>query len=66
MNAALQDDDNTNFTAIWVFKPAEKSFKVYQEFDIVPNKDDTNEPFKLVKPEGGYHTEHFFTQIQDV
>ena len=29
-----QEDDNANFTAIWVFTPSENSFKVYQNFSI--------------------------------
>ena len=65
MYAALQADDNQNFTAIWVFKPSEGSFKVYQEFSISADEGDSNEPFTLVKPQGGYSTEQFFAMLNE-
>ena len=63
VKAALQDDDNKSFTAIWVFKPSEKSFKVYQEFSILANSPNSNQQFMLERPQGGYSTEQFFAKI---
>ena len=34
MALLTQEDDNENFTAIWVFTPSDNTFKVYQEFSI--------------------------------
>lgn len=41
-SCASQKDENTNFTAIWVFTPSlvddpERYFRVYKMFDIEPN-----------------------------
>lgn len=38
----MQVDEETNYTAIWVFTPPlvhdpQRYFRVYKEFDIVPN-----------------------------
>ena len=63
--AGSQADDNKNFTAIWVFKPSERSFKVYQEFSITANESDRNNPFMLVKPQGGYSNEQFFAKLNE-
>ena len=63
--AGSQADDNKNFTAIWVFKPSERSFKVYQEFSITADESDSSDPFILVKPQGGYSTEQFFAKLNE-
>lgn len=49
-----QENDNTNFTAIWVFTPSENTFKVYQEFSITG---DTPATFAVQPPYGGYGAE---------
>ena len=56
-SAVLQKDDGKDFTSIWVFKPSQISpidFKVYQEFSLTANEGNSDEPFSLVVPEGGY------------
>lgn len=68
----MQEDEKTNFTAIWVFTPAqaddpEAYFKVYKQFDTVPNevnamgecppeKPGENKEFTLDPPMGPYDT----------
>ena len=52
-----QVDDGHNFTAIWVFTPTDDGhieFKVYKEFDIVPNNGPTNAEFMVEPPADGY------------
>ena len=56
----VQEDDHDDFTSIWVFKPRENSFKVYQQFTITANVGNPLQPFTLVPPPGGYGA-HGFT-----
>ena len=60
----VQVDDHDDFTSIWVFKPDEKSFKVYQQFSITVNVGNANNPYTLVPPPGGYGEEEFFAAIR--
>ncbi len=54
MALLTQEDENKNFTAIWVFTPKENSLKVYQEFSII---DDGSDNFTLQPPADGYGKE---------
>lgn len=56
----MQEDDSgdkSNFTAIWVLSPKDRTFKVFKEFDMVKSKtDDAN---SLWEPAPGSSTEDY-------
>ena len=59
-----QADDNTNFTAVWVFTPSEKKFEVFQEFEVVPDSNSSDGGFTVQPPQAGYQSVLWETQFE--
>ena len=66
LRGVMQEDDNTNFTAVWVFTPSEKKFEVFQEFEVVPDNDSNSVDgsFTVQPPQAGYKTVVWGTQFE--
>ena len=58
LRARPQADDRTNFSAVWVFTPRERSLQLFKQFEVAPELGATSASgaaaFTLVEPQGGY------------
>ena len=61
---AMQADDSTNFTAVWVFNPSEKKLDVFPEFEVVPDSNSADGGFTLEPPAAGYKSAVWSTQFE--
>ena len=54
----LQEDDRTNYSAIWVFTPRERKLEVFKQFEVKEKlgatKGSGTAALTLVEPPGGY------------
>ena len=55
VGGALQAHDERNCTAIWVFKPKQRTFRVFRQFDAISNATtNKHDAFVMVPPAEGY------------
>ena len=59
-----QEDDSTNFTAVWVFNASEKKFDVFQEFEVVSDSNAADGGFTVQPPAAGYKSAVWSTQYE--
>lgn len=54
----LQADERTNYSAIWVFTPRERTLQVFKQFEVTQDLGASNASgapaFTLTEPSGGY------------
>ena len=56
--------DERNFTAIWVLKPKQRSFRVYRQFDVISNAmTNRRDAFVMVPPAEGYESALYSAEL---
>ena len=61
---ALQAHDECNFTAVWVFKPKQRTFRVYRQFDIISSAmTNRQSAFVMVPPAEGYESAMYGAEL---
>lgn len=64
IRCALQAHDERNLTAVWVFKPKQRSFRVYRQFDVISSAmTNRRDVFVMVPPAGGYEAAVYSTEV---
>ena len=64
IGCALQAHDERNFTAVWVFKPKRRTFRVYRQFDVISSAmTNRRDAFVMVPPAGGYETAVYSAEL---
>ena len=64
IGGALQAHDERNFTAVWVFKPKRRTFRVYRQFDVISSAmTNRRDAFVMVPPAGGYETAVYSAEL---
>ena len=64
VRCALQAHDGRNFTAVWVFKPKQRTFRVHRQFDVISNAmTNRGNAFVMVPPAEGYESALYSAEL---